>query len=55
MKPLQLYIDEDCCSEALIRGLRTRGWDVHTVHEAQLAGRTDEEQLERTAAEAVFC
>jgi hypothetical protein len=51
MKSIQLYLDEDSCSEALIRGLRTRGWDVRTVHEAQLAGRIDEEQLGRAAAE----
>jgi hypothetical protein len=51
VKSIQLYIDEDSCSEALIRGLRTRGWNVRTVHEAQLAGRTGEEQLDRAAAE----
>mgnify|MGYP001597754055 CR=1 FL=1 len=49
MKRILLYVDEDSCSEALLRGLCTRGWDVRSVHDDGLAGRTDEEQLTHAA------
>jgi hypothetical protein len=51
MSRIQLYLDEDSCSEALLRGLRTRGWDVRGVHDDGLAGRTDEEQLVHAASQ----
>jgi Domain of unknown function (DUF5615) len=49
MSRIRLYLDEDCCSQALLLGLRTRGWDVRSVHDEALGGRTDEEQLVHAA------
>ena len=45
MSELQLYVDEDASEHAVIRGLRDRGFDVLTAHEADRLGLDDEEQL----------
>jgi uncharacterized protein DUF5615 len=43
---IRLYIDEDAMSRALVRGLRSRGIDVTTVNEEEMAGQGDTTQLE---------
>ena len=46
MATLRWYLDEDTMARALVRGLRARGIDVLTVHEAGMSGEVDPAQLE---------
>jgi hypothetical protein len=46
MNPVRLYFDADAMRRAVVQGLRARGVDVTTAHEASMAGATDEEQVE---------
>jgi hypothetical protein len=41
-----LYFDADAMQRAMVRGLQARGVDAMTAHEADMAGATDEDQLE---------
>jgi hypothetical protein len=43
---IRLYIDEDAMSRPLVRGLRSRGINVTTVHEEEMVGQGDTAQLE---------
>lgn len=43
---LPLYMDEDSMDDALVHGLRSRGVDVMTAHEAGMIGRVDADHLE---------
>lgn len=45
MSEVRLYVDEDACEAAVVRGLRARGLDVLTTIEAQRCGATDRNQL----------
>ena len=45
MEKIKLYIDEDM-TDRLAVALRSRGYDVISVHEVNMRGRTDKEQLE---------
>jgi acetolactate synthase regulatory subunit len=45
MSKVRLYLDEDACENAIVRGLRARGFDVLTTIEAQQCGATDQHQL----------
>jgi Domain of unknown function (DUF5615) len=47
---LRLYLDEDIQSGALIAALRSRGINVLTTSEANMAKSTDDEQLRFAAA-----
>jgi len=42
---IRLYLDEDAQRNSLLRGLRARGVDVLTAHEAQHMGVPDTEQI----------
>lgn len=42
---ISLYLDEDTMDEDLVRALRARGVELMTVREAELLGKSDEEQL----------
>ena len=46
MSVVRLYVDEDACEHAVIRGLQARGIDLLTTLEAGQTGTTDQEQLE---------
>jgi len=46
MSLIRLYFDADAMQRAVVQGLRARGVDATTAHEAGMAGATDEEQLE---------
>lgn len=48
---LRLHCDEDSGRHAVVSAMRRRGFDVTTTPEAQLAGASDEEQLEHAARE----
>jgi hypothetical protein len=48
---INLYLDEDTISRALIRSLRARGVDVLTAQEANRLGFSDEEQLAYAATQ----
>ncbi len=50
MSTLRLYLDEDI-TDVLARVLRARGFDVVSVHDVNLAGKTDVEQLEFACAQ----
>lgn len=39
--PVRLYLDEDTLSRSLVAALRSRGVDVLTAHEANMAARPD--------------
>jgi hypothetical protein len=43
---IRLYLDEDAMRTSIVRALRARQVDVLTVFEAELIGRSDEENLE---------
>jgi hypothetical protein len=45
MSEVRLYIDEDAGENAVVHGLRARGFDVLTTIEAHQRGVTDREQL----------
>lgn len=45
MSEIRLYCDEDAGENAVVQGLRARGFDVLTTIEAQQCGATDPEQL----------
>ena len=47
---VRLYFDEDSSRHALARSLRARGTEVITAVEAGTLGKTDNEQLEWSAA-----
>jgi hypothetical protein len=42
---IRLYLDEDAMDDDLIEALRARSVDLTTVREAQMLGRSDEDQL----------
>jgi predicted RNA methylase len=42
---IRLYFDEDAMQTDVVKGPRARGVDVVTAQEAQMRGRSDEEQL----------
>jgi hypothetical protein len=42
---VRLYLDEDTLSRALVAALRSRGVDVLTAHDADMAARPDVEHL----------
>ena len=44
MEKIKLYIDEDLTDRIAV-ALRSRGYDVISVHEVSMRGKTDEEQL----------
>lgn len=44
-EPVRLYLDEDTINQALINALRSRNIDILTAQEAELRGRSDQEQL----------
>lgn len=46
MSELRLYLDEDSCELAVIRGLRTRGFDLLTAKDAGKLAAADPEQLD---------
>ena len=46
MTKVRLYVDEDAEQRALVSGLRARGVDVTTAWEADMVGRSDEQQLD---------
>jgi len=53
---LRLYMDEDFMREALVRGLRERGFDTMTAQEAGMIERTDADHLAFAAgAGRVLC
>jgi hypothetical protein len=43
---IQLYLDEDSMSRALLAGLRAAGFNVLTTTEAGMRGRPDPDQLQ---------
>ncbi len=45
MSKLRLYVDEDAGENAVVQGLRARGFDVLTTIEAHQCGATDQQQL----------
>lgn len=45
MSEVRLYLDEDAGENAVVRGLRARGFDVLTTVEADRCGTTDGDQL----------
>jgi len=45
LEKIKLYIDEDL-TDRLAVALRSRGYDVISVHEVNMRGKTDKEQLE---------
>ena len=45
MSEARLYIDEDACEAAVVKGLRARGIDVLTTIEADRHGADDPDQL----------
>ncbi len=47
---IQLYLDEDSMDRDLIRALQARGMDVKSVHDTQMAGYSDAQQLEYAAS-----
>lgn len=49
-RKIRLYVDEHV-SKSIVRGLRRRGVDVQTVHEAGLLAGADEKHLAHAAAE----
>jgi hypothetical protein len=46
MSRIRLHFDADAMQRAVVQGLRARGVDAITAHEAGMAGATDEEHLE---------
>lgn len=46
MSELRLYVDEDASERAVVRGLRSRGFDLLTANEAGRLTLSDSEQLE---------
>ena len=50
-EPIKLYLDEDAQRNSLVRALRARGIDVMTAMEADLLGRSDQENLIYAAAQ----
>lgn len=48
---IRLYCDEDSLRYALVQALRTRGVDITTTVESQMAGATAEQQLAYATAE----
>lgn len=46
MALIRLYVDEDASELAVVGGLRARGVDLLTTHEANRCGVSDSEQLE---------
>jgi len=47
----RLYIDEDALQIALVAAARAVGFDCLTANEANMRGRSDEEQLSRSTLE----
>ena len=45
MSEVRLYVDEDAGENAVVQGLRARGFDVLTTIEAHRCGATDQDQL----------
>ena len=45
MSEVRLYVDEDAGENAVVQGLRARGFDVLTTIEAHQCGATDKDQL----------
>ena len=45
MSEVRLYVDEDAGENAVVQGLRARGFDVLTTVDAHQCGATDQEQL----------
>ena len=46
MTAIRLYFDVDAMERAVVSGLRARGIDVITAHEAGIIDGTDDEQIE---------
>ena len=45
MSDVRLYVDEDAGENAVVQGIRARGFDVLTTIEAHQCGATDQDQL----------
>jgi hypothetical protein len=45
MSEVRLYMDEDAGENAVVQGLRTRGFDILTTIEAGHCGETDRDQF----------
>ena len=45
MSEVRLYVDEDAAENAVVKGLRARGFDVLTTIEAEHCGASDHDQL----------
>ena len=46
MSEIQLYVDEDAEAKAIVEGLRQQNIDVVTALEANMVGKSDDEQLD---------
>lgn len=46
MKQIRLYLDEDAMRHSLAKGLKEKGIEVLTTLEANMVGKSDQEQLE---------
>jgi hypothetical protein len=49
---IRLYVDEDASEAAVVLGLRARGVNLLTTHEANRLGTSDEDQLLFAASES---